>query len=254
MYDDELEVERICQNCGSFFQDDDDDYDFGICMMDEEFEPYADEIIDNGNFSCCRELFLRKRFEYSTEACEKFEEIECLDLPEGMDLETYIKLESLKTANVDGVTKYLYNDDINIVKYALSETSHYVYLGNKGAFEGLLEYYLSLGPAEKLEDVHLRKDIIEVLQRYEDDERIVRAYVKELERTPSNNTTRQLYTLVLERLRRCNYEIAADLLYKLLERKEYGAKLRKRITDTIESNYNYNLILSRSIEEKGNRM
>ena len=47
MYDDELEVERICQNCGSFFQDD-DDYDFGICMMDEEFEPYADEIIDNG--------------------------------------------------------------------------------------------------------------------------------------------------------------------------------------------------------------
>ena len=37
-----------------------------------------------------------------------------------MDLETYIKLESLKTANVDGVTKYLYNDDINLVKYALS--------------------------------------------------------------------------------------------------------------------------------------
>jgi len=59
---------------------------------------------------------------------------------------------------------------------------------------------------------------------------------------------------VLERLRRCNYEIVADLLYKLLERKEYGAKLRKRITDTIESNYNYNLILSRSIDEKGYRM
>jgi hypothetical protein len=254
MYDDELEVGRICQNCGSFFQDD-DDCDFSICMMDEKFEPYADEIIDNGNFSCCHELFLRKRFEYSTEACEHFEEIECLDIPEGMDLETYIKLESLKTANVDGVTKYLYNDDINLVKYALSETFHYVYLGNKGAFEGLLEYYLSLGPAEKLEDVHLRMGIIEVLQRYEDDdERIIKAYAKELERTPSNNTTRQLYTLVLKRLRRCNYEIVADLLYKLLERKEYGAKLRKRIIDTIESDYNYNLILSRGTEEKRYRI
>ena len=59
------------------------------------------------------------------------------------------------------------------------ETFHYVYLGNKGAFEGLLKYYLSLGPAEKLEDVHLRMGIIEVLQRYEDDdERIIKAYAK----------------------------------------------------------------------------
>ena len=236
MFEDDMDYEKTCQNCGSFFQDI-DDYEYGICMKDEEFEPYLDEIIESENFLSCRELYLRKRIEGLTEGCEQFEEIEVADIPDGMDLATYIEIESLKNTNVDEVVKHFYSDDMKIVKYALSKISMYYYMGNVGAFEGVLEYYLSLGPAENLEDVYLRKDIVEMLQRYESDERIIKAYMNELERTPSNNTTRQLYSLILERLKRCNYEIVSDLLYNLLYTKKYGAKLSKRIIDTIENNY-----------------
>ena len=64
--------------------------------------------------------------------------------------------------------------------YRAFSISIYVYVGNQGAFEILLKYYLSLGPAENLEDVYLRKDIIDMLSRYESDRRVIEAYVNEL--------------------------------------------------------------------------
>ena len=61
------------------------------------------------------------------------------------------------------------------------------------------------------------------------------------ERTPSNNTTRQLYTLLLERLYRCDNDIVFDLLFDLLNRKKYSQKIKKRIIDVMESDCAYNL-------------
>ncbi|HCS11657.1 MAG TPA: hypothetical protein DIV40_09395 [Clostridiales bacterium] len=55
---------------------------------------------------------------------------------------------------------------------------------------------------DDLEDDDIGFDIIDMFSRYETDRRVIEAYVNELERTPSNNTTRQLYTLLLERLYR----------------------------------------------------
>lgn len=42
-----IEQDKICQNCSSFFQDSRDfNTDFGICLDDEVFEPFLDEILD----------------------------------------------------------------------------------------------------------------------------------------------------------------------------------------------------------------
>jgi hypothetical protein len=238
--DDGTEYDSSCQNC-TFFHQDSDDWDYGICTNNEIFEPYIDEIFESDNFSCCRELYLQNRVEGVRDACEQFEEIECMDIPEGVDIIDYLRYENLKSQNVNEVVEYLYNTNVNVVKRGLNALSTYVYNGNLDAFEILLKYYLSLGPAESLEDVYLRKDVIDILSRYESDRRVIEAYVNELERTPSNNITRQLYTLLLERLYRCYNDIVFDLLFDLLNRKKYSQKIKNRIIEVMESDYSLRL-------------
>jgi len=236
MIENEIELDRTCQNCSSFFQDS-EDMDFGICMNDKIFEPYIDEILEGENFSSCHELYLQKRFEGVKEACEQFEIIEYIDIPEDEDINTCFSYEVLMNQNVDEIVNYLYNTDLTVVKNALSAISTYVNIGNRSAYDGVLNYYLSLDPAENLDDVYIRKDIINMFSRYESERRTIEAYVNELERTPSNNTTRQLYSLLLERLDRCNNDIVFDLLDELLSKKKYSYKVRKRIMDVMESDY-----------------
>jgi hypothetical protein len=103
----------------------------------------------------------------------------------------------------------------------------------------LLKYYLSLGPAESLDDVYIRMDIIDMFSRYESERITIEAYVNELERTPSNNTTRQLYKKLLERLQKCDDDIVYDLLSDLLTRKKFSNKIKKRIIDVMEYDSNY---------------
>jgi hypothetical protein len=241
-HDMDMEVDRICQNCGSFFQGSEDINarvcpSLGICLNDEAFEPFIDDIIEKEDFSSCHDLYLQKRYNGEKEACDDFTAPEMIDLPEGMSIYEYLHYEALdnelKNQNVDGIIQYFYSSDSETVNKALSAISIYFYSGNDGAFEGLLNYYLSLDPAESLDDVHLRKRIIDMLSRYDSNKRVIEAYVKELERTPSNNTTRQLYSLVLNRLKLCPHDIVDDLLFDLLNKKQYSYKMKNRIMEII---------------------
>jgi hypothetical protein len=48
------ELERICCNCSNFSTDVNDlDGNFGVCIKDEAFEEYMDEIFENSDFSVC---------------------------------------------------------------------------------------------------------------------------------------------------------------------------------------------------------
>ena len=65
-----MELDKICQNCSSFIQDTEDfRTGLGICVMDEEFEPFLDEILESADFSNCYELYLKKRFDGGREPC-----------------------------------------------------------------------------------------------------------------------------------------------------------------------------------------
>jgi hypothetical protein len=58
------ELDRICCNCSNFFTDVNDlDGKFGVCIKDEAFEEYFDEIFENGDFSVCIDLYKEKRFD-----------------------------------------------------------------------------------------------------------------------------------------------------------------------------------------------
>jgi len=222
--------QNSCQECGSFYQDE-DDMDMGVCMNNEVFEPFAEEIVESGSFASCRELYQALRYHGEREACEQFEEVQEIEIPEGMNLATYLKLEQMKYENVDEITKLLYTVDNNILDKVISEISTYVYLGNQSAYEGLESFYLSLGPAESIWDVKTRLQIIGIIATKGMDVKLIKAYINELDRTPSNNTTRQLYTEILKRLSRYSSELVQEPLLELISKKTYGVKIKNRILD-----------------------
>ncbi|MBC7960692.1 MAG: hypothetical protein H7X94_12560, partial [Vallitaleaceae bacterium] len=75
-----MERITICQNCGSFFQDS-EDIDLGVCLNDEVFQPYVEEIVNNDDFSSCLELYLSMRYSGEKDACEMYEEPEIIEIP-----------------------------------------------------------------------------------------------------------------------------------------------------------------------------
>jgi len=157
-------------------------------------------------------LFLENRYDGSEEACDQFE---ALDFDEGnCDDESFAAsryLEQIKSQNIDDIIEQLYNPNREVINKAVSIISRYIYLDNPSAYERLLEYYLRLGPATDLEDVHARIKIVELLSFKGTKEEIAKAFVHELARTQSNNTTRQLYAAILEHLSRYQESMVQDV-------------------------------------------
>ena len=54
-----MESDKICQNCSSVIQDSNDlRAGLGVCVMDEAFDPFPDEIMENAYSLNCYELYL----------------------------------------------------------------------------------------------------------------------------------------------------------------------------------------------------
>ncbi|HZK61227.1 MAG TPA: hypothetical protein VFC41_04070, partial [Anaerovoracaceae bacterium] len=92
-----MELDQICQNCGNFIQDCEDlRTDLGACILDDLFQPFLEEILENGDFSKCDEIYLKKRYDGKMLACSRYEELEIIEIPEGEDINAYLYVEQLK--------------------------------------------------------------------------------------------------------------------------------------------------------------
>ena len=224
-----MELDRICQNCCYFIQSEDDfTTGYGICTEDPVFQPFLDEIFEFGDFSNCQEWYLKKRFDSQSEVCSHFEEIEIIELPE---IDPYIFIKKMKEDDIGDKGRFLYDEDPTIVTNAISEISQYVLFGNESAYSALLNYYRGLGAAESLEEVHQRLNIIKVLASRDKQAELTEVFVHELYRTQSNNTTRQLYTAILDKLRHFPVDLIQEPLLELLDQKVYGLKIKNRILE-----------------------
>lgn len=80
--EDDGQLEPTCFDCNNFFPDllSSMPTEFGICLNDKAFDPFIEEMLDNENFECCRELIQEKRFDGNCDTCEDFEQCETIDL------------------------------------------------------------------------------------------------------------------------------------------------------------------------------
>lgn len=225
-----MELERICFHCCYFLMEVGVE-NLGVCMADEAFLPFEDEIYDSGNFDCCYELYLEKRYDGNQEACPQYEEVEIIGCYEEDDEDQLIN--EFKCRPMDDVLAALVGADSNRIHRIVNILYPYISYRNESAFRGLLDFYNGLPGAEELEDAHTRIHIIDALERWGGPE-TVGALVNELKRTPSNNVTRKLYTKILKTLKRFPAELITEPIEKLLAEKKFSYKIKKRIEELLE--------------------
>lgn len=239
-------LDRICYNCTKFTTDVNDlGSNFGVCTMDEAFEEYLEEIFENGDFSFCIELYKEKRFDGERDVCADYEEIEILEEEEAENWDQMTEEELdrradfLRNQDVSNITELLYSDE-NEKSKAVSALFYYMNFNNKNAFDILLSYYKNLPPVESIADVHFRLKILDRFYYFNINENcstdLIDMLVGELFKMHSNNTTRQLFSSILEFLSgsRCEFDIVADKLSWLLNNRKFSPKMEQNILSVIQ--------------------
>jgi len=253
----EDEKERICLNCNHYFPAAvDEPTEFGICLNDEEFEPFSEEILAESDFTRCLGLVEAKKFPGEREACQDFEEAEFFEIDDESPLgrrirELYergeLNLDTFKQAlleeelrridwkaiPVDGYLQALKGKEEGLRDKAIDGLGTLVALGNEAALRGLSEFLKALPVARDIEQVHLKKRILRHLARSDASGTLIPYLVDELSRTPSNNTTRQWISEILRFLERSPWEEVHAPLERALARERFSPRVRQRIREIL---------------------
>lgn len=245
------ELERICCNCSNFFTDVNDlDGNFGVCIKGEAFEEYLDEIFENADFSVCIDLYKEKRFDGERDVCSDYDEVEIIEDEESengsqmTEEEHDRRYEIYRTQDVDDIAKYLSSEEEKLKSKAISALLYLMNFKNQNAFYSMLNYYKNLPTVESIDDVHSRLKILDrffyfnINQNCSND--LIEMLVGELYKMPSNNTTRQLFSSILEFLSstRCEFDIVIDKLSWLLDNRKFSPKMEHNIISVIHKHEN----------------
>jgi len=252
----EEEIERVCFNCNAFFPVlDEGPSEFGICLEDKEFEPYTEELLENCNYDCCKDLIERKKFSGNCEACPEFSEAEITDSPEIDDNSELGRalLSAIKGGpfNMERLRELFLQEQMRNIDLTTWPIAHHCEklkspereerdagirglgglagFGNKAAFEELFKYLRGLPPLTTIEEVHFKLRILGSLGRSEFRTSLTKFLLDELYNTPSNLTTRQWISAILELLRRCPAKDVCGPLEKMLKEKRFSYKLKKKV-------------------------
>lgn len=254
------DTERICFNCDSFLPDRMGEFtEFGICLNDEEFEPFLDELLGKSNYECCEELIEKKEFVGEREACAHFSqspESERIEIPDDSELAEAIR-SAAKKGQLDPETfeRLVLEEEIRRIDWAhlridnhseklkspqkedqiaaIKSLGFLICQGNKPAFEELLRFARALPPLTTIEDVHFRMRILMELEHWRPVSALAPYLIDELNNTVSSNTTRQWISAVLKVLSRCPFQEIREPLKKMLREKPFSHRLKRKIKDML---------------------
>lgn len=251
------ELERICWNCTHFFPAIiGEATEFGICLNDEEFEPFIEELLENSNYDSCQEIIDRKKFDGEHGACKEFEETENLEIddnsPLGRELSRLSKAGELtretieqalleeQVRNIDWATMpvdqyeaLLKDPNPENRRKAISSLSGMISLGNKEAFVVLFHFLKDLAPPQTIEEVHFKKEILKQLDRSETRKILLPYLIDELYQTKSNNTTRQWISDIFQFLESSPIESVREPLELMMKDKRFSYRLKKKIKNVL---------------------
>lgn len=222
----------------------------GICLNDEVFEPYIEEIFEE-DFRSCEELIQEKTFNGNREACDNFSQVEfvmALELEDQEDmknpddftkehLESFFIQKILKTSNtsVDYNLKRLKSPDLEESNEALRALGGLVALGNKKAYQALFSLLCELPVIKTIEDVHDRMKLLEQMKWFKDDPILMGFLEEEIYRTPANNTTRQWISAIFDFFAISPLKEAQEILERVADdQKNFSKSWRKKAKEKLE--------------------
>ncbi len=257
----EERLEQICINCTHFFPAMEGMTEFGICVNDEVFEPFLEELFENSNYDCCRELINSKKFNGNEQkACPDFEGIELLEIDDESSLGSVllhssktgkIDLESLemdllekeleridwKNMPLDKYVKQLKDPKREEQKAAISSLKAMISLGNMEALKVLFNFFKKLPPPKTIGEVHFKQELLSHLIWQDREEgSLIPTLINELYRTPSNNTTKQWIRDIFKSLSYYPLEKVRGYLEEMLMDKRFSYRLKQKMKDILYSN------------------
>lgn len=244
-----VEFDPICIHCNEFFTIfRGEPSEYGICLLDDVFEPYMEEILVE-DYSSCQDLINEQEFNGNRDVCEQYNPTEWvmdLDLDRmGVervedltveDIEQYLLRKELQEENapVEASRERLKNPDPEEQKKGIQTLAGLHGFGNKSALGVLIAHLKELPVVETIDDVHDRIEILEHLRRSPDPE-LVQFLKEELYRTPSNNTTRQWLSAIFDFFQGCSLPQAEEALKKVAtDNKNFSHRLRKKAREKLE--------------------
>jgi hypothetical protein len=257
MKENKEELERVCFNCNQFFPASmNEATEFGMCLMDEVFEPYIEELLENSNFASCQDLIDCKKFPGEREACENFEESESIEIDDESPLGREINhLRKTGNLNIETLREALLKEEIRNIDWKTMPVARYVRqlespkkeeqekgisslggmiaFGNKEAFKELFEYFKKLPPPKTLDEVYFKKKILRQLEHHKTMSPLVPQLIDELYNTPSNNTTRQWITDIFRFLRHSPIEEVRAPLEKMVNDNRFSYRIKRKIKDIL---------------------
>jgi hypothetical protein len=247
----DVEIEKICLNCGAFFPASFDlPDDFGICLNDPEFDPFVDDILDHEDFTSCQELVERKKFNGEREACSDFEPAEDIEIEDDTPLGRELKrLMDAGQLNADTFGQALSEDQVRNIDWtqmpvdrqkdqlkhpdtqdrAVKSLGGMISLGNREAFMALSQFLKDLPPPSTIQEVHFRKDILAYLRRSKEKGALLPFLMDALYRTPSNNTTRQWISDILKFMEDLPFEQVCGPLERMIRDKRFSYRLKRKM-------------------------
>ncbi|GAB6183352.1 hypothetical protein [Thermodesulfovibrio hydrogeniphilus] len=252
----EKEMEKICFYCNHFFFDKSKkETEYGICLLDEEFDPFIEEILEKADKASCRDLIERKKFKCDREACEKFEPAEIIyiddNTPIARALEKFLKrkkreisdfefllydeiMAEEKKRKVDDLIEKLESSNEEDRNSAIKKLGKLTHLGNNHAFRALSNYLRKLPPPQNIQETHLKIQILEYLKPHKKSSKILPILIDELYKTPSNNTTRQWLNAIFDFMKRLPKEEIQLPLQRMLNDKRFSNKLKNKMMSVWE--------------------
>ncbi|MBL7112490.1 MAG: HEAT repeat domain-containing protein [Bacteroidales bacterium] len=240
-------LERNCSNCNYFFP-----FllhgpsEYGICLNNTEFEPYIEELLENENYDCCKELIEEKKFDGNEHYCKDFEMVEIIETDSSMyelfgigpndeqNLTEAVNL-SLKNRAVEDYREMLQHSDPENRLKAFETLSALASMNNKEAIKLLIESFKDIPAPVSLEAVHFKLEVFRFVNRDDYVQDLIPVLFRDLYETKSTNQTRQWISEIFRFLSIYKKEEkVTGNLEKMLTEKQFSYRIKKRIKDILE--------------------
>ncbi len=241
-----------CTDCEHCLPDSDGPTSKGICILDPEFEPYLEEIMEL-DFKNCQRLVRKKNFDLTRKACSDFTPAESIEMiefdssmdgsdpqnvknqsPEEKEVDLAIQKIDFKNLPVEPYLQDLYSSSRPRKDKAVNTLGSLISLGNEKARDALLDFLKELGPPKNLEQTRFKAETLRYFHGQEKNHDLLEMLLSDLENTVSNNSTRQWISAILDFLGRAPLEQIEGRLQSMVDRKVFSYRLKKRVLDTID--------------------
>ena len=254
-------MEKTCFDCSAYVPVPPEELtEFGICLNDEAFEPFVEELLEGLIPGPCQALVEKKKFLGNRPVCQDFQEPEIIEIDDDSPLgqalnrlkdkgeltaetmmhavfEEQIRQIDWKTFPVDRYAKQLESGRKTERDAGISSLGAMITFGNPAAFQVLLQFLSALPPPKTIKEVHFKKEILRHLNFWKDKSAVAPILIEELGRTPSNNTTRQWITDILHFLEFCPLEVIQEPLEHLISGRKLSPGFGKKVEEILSRSH-----------------